>query len=351
MELKVDLFSDTISRPTRAMREAMMDAPVGDEQKREDPTTSALERRCAELLGKEAAVFLPSGTMANQIAVRVHCQQGEEIILDESYHLRNFEAGGVAALSGVQLHTIRGERGMFTPAQVEAAVRSTAIYHLPVTRMLSLEQTTNMGGGGVWPIDQMRAVSDKAREHGLVVHMDGARLMNAVVKSGVSARDYAGCCDTLWIDFSKGLGAPVGAALAGTQEFIDKAWRFKHQFGGALRQSGIVSAAALYALDHNIERIADDHDNAKALAEGLRGIEGLAVEEPETNMVFFDVAGLGMTAQSFISACTGRGVRFSGGAGPSRVRAVTYINIDREGIHLAIDTVKSLAEERLAATT
>lgn len=343
----IDLFSDTLTKPSPAMRHAMAEAEVGDEQKREDPTTNRLQQRVAELLGKPAAVFLPSGAMCNQIALRVHCRQGDEAVIDRSYHIVNFEVGGAAALSGVQLRTIDGERGMFSVDDLKAAIRPRGTLHLPLTKLLCLEQTTNMGGGGVWPFEQFRAVSDAARDAGLAVHLDGARLMNAVVASGVPASEWAACCDSLWIDFSKGLGAPVGGVLAGSAEFIAESWRFKHQFGGALRQSGILAAACIHALDHHIDRLADDHANARALYQGLSAIPGIRAEEPETNMVFFHVDGLGMDAAGFIAAATQAGVRFSPGAGPARVRAVTHLDVDAADIAKALEIVGDLAAARV----
>ena len=288
----VNLFSDTQTRPTEAMRQAMAHAEVGDEQRLADPTVNALQERVAELLGQEAAVFLPSGTMCNAIAFRLHVRPGgDEVILDRTSHPVNYEAGGPAALSGAMLRALDGDGGIFTADQVEAAVRPAGDRYGPRSRLVSVEQTTNIGGGRVWPLEQVRAVLDVAARHELRTHMDGARLMNAVVASGVPAAEFAGGFDTAWIDFTKGLGAPVGAVLAGSRELIDEAWRYKQMIGGAMRQAGIVAAAGLYALDHHVERLADDHANARRLAEGLAELPGVDIDlaRVETNIVVFGV--------------------------------------------------------------
>ena len=287
----VNLYSDTQTRPTAGMRAAIAAAEVGDEQRGKDPTTLALQERVAELLGHEAAVFLPSGTMCNEIALRLHVRPGgDEIILDRTAHPVNHEAGGPAQLSGAMIRTLEGAGGIFTPAQLEAAIRPPSRY-FPRSRLVSVEQTSNLGGGRVWPLDQVREVLEVARRHGLHAHLDGARLMNAVVASGVPAHEYAGGFDTAWIDFTKGLGAPVGAVLAGSQELIDEAWRFKQMLGGAFRQSGIVAAGCLYALEHHVERLAEDHARAGALAERLAELPGVVLDpaKVETNIVIFEV--------------------------------------------------------------
>ena len=242
---RIDLYSDTQTRPSRAMREAMANAEVGDEQRNEDPTVRELCSMVAELLGKDAALFLPSGTMCNEIAYRTHTRPGDEIILHETSHAMHFEGGAPAALSGVMLRTLPGERGMFTADQVRATVRGNGP-HFQRSRLVSVENTTNLGGGAVWSIDALDAVADAAHERGLATHMDGARLMNAVVASGVAASEFARGYDSAWIDMSKGLGAPVGGVLAGSHEFIAQALRHKHQFGGAMRQAGIIAAAGVY---------------------------------------------------------------------------------------------------------
>src|SRR4051795_10189035 len=293
--VRVNLYSDTQTRPSRAMKEAMLEAEVGDEQHGSDPTTHALCDRMAALLGKEAAVFLPSGTMCNQIAILTHCRAGDEILAHELSHIIANEGGGPGALTGAVVLGLQGERGQFDPETVRAALREPRRNSPPQT-LLEVEQTANSGGGSVWPLAKLNAVMDAAHEAGMRTHMDGARLMNAVVASGVPAHKMVAKCDSVWLDFTKGLGAPLGAVLCGTESFIDEAWRWKQRLGGSLRQGGICAAACSYALEHNIERLADDHANARALAVGLAGIPELVVEEPETNLVFFDTRGTGLTA-------------------------------------------------------
>ena len=333
----VDLYSDTKTRPTAGMRQAMADAEVGDEQAFEDPTVNRLCERVAELLGKEAALFLPSGTMANQIAYRLHCRQGEEIVLEKSSHGIHYESGGPAANSGVMLRAVDGTRGLFTVEQAEAAIRP-AFRHHPKTRLISLENTANAGGGTVWPLAQVQAMAALAERFGLAMHLDGARLMNAVVASGTSAAQYGACFDSLWIDFSKGLGAPIGACLAGSKEFVYEAWRVKQQLGGAMRQAGIIAAAALYALDHHVERLAEDHRLAKRLAQGIAAYDGvvLPVDQVETNLVFIDVTGTGRTAAEIDEALLAQKVRI-GATDTFRLRAVTHLDIDEAGVDRAIE--------------
>jgi threonine aldolase len=334
--MTVNLHSDTQTQPTSAMRAAMAAAEVGDEQRGQDPTTSELERRVAELLGHEAAVFLPSGTMCNEIALRLHIRPGgDELILDRTAHPLTAEAGGPAALSGAVIAPLDGEGGIFTGAQLRAALHVDGDRYTPRSRVVSVEQTSNMGGGRIWPSERIEEVLGIAREHGLRAHLDGARLMNAVVATGVPAADYSSRFDTAWIDFSKGLGAPVGAVLAASQELIDEAWRYKQMMGGALRQSGILSAACLYALDHNVERLAEDHANARALAEGLAAIPAISIDPAavESNIVIFEVPdapGLERALASEVDLLA---------LGPTRVRAVTHLDVDRAEIDVALSAI------------
>jgi threonine aldolase len=343
MNFEVDLYSDTITRPTPDMRRAIAGAEVGNEQAGEDPTVNRLCAMVAALLGKEDAVYLPSGTMCNEIAYRVHCQPGDEIVLDRTGHALHFETGGPAALAGAMTRPLDGDAGIFTAEQVREAVRTPGRHH-PRSRLLSVENTCNMGGGVVWPIGRIREVTAEARAHGMATHLDGARLMNAVVASGVSAADYAAPFDSVWIDFSKGLGAPVGAALAGSAAFIDEAWRWKHQFGGAMRQAGIIAAACIHALEHHVERLAEDHANARLLADAVAETPGLrlAPDRVETNMVFFDVSGAGMDAATFSARLAERGVRIAPSEG-GRLRAVTHLDVDRAAIEKAIAAVRDVA--------
>jgi threonine aldolase len=339
----IDLYSDTHTLPTEGMRKFMAEAEVGDEQQQADPTVNKLVEMVCELLGKEDAIYLPSGTMCNQIAWRVYCDPGEEIIMDDTAHTRHFETGGPAALSGAMCYPVAGERGIFTADQLKAAIRPEN-RHFPKSRAVLIEQTSNLGGGSIWPIETVQEVCGVAKEHGLARHMDGARLLNAVVASGVPAKTYAENFDSLWIDFSKGLGAPVGAALAGSKEFIDAAWRWKHQFGGAMRQAGIIAAGAVYALNHHIDRMAEDHENAKLLGTGLAEIDGIDVETAETNLLFFDISGLGVPAEEFCKLLQERGVIVSS-LGDTRIRAVTHMGVSRDQIEDALDILRNVVDQ------
>lgn len=333
--IDVDLYSDTVTRPTPDMRRFMCEAEVGDEQKLEDPTVNQLCEMVAELLGKAAAVFLPSGTMCNEIALRVHARPGEEVIAHHTAHPIHFESGGPGALAGVNMRPIDGPRGQFDADAVEAAVRPP-FRHFPRTRLLWVEQTSNLGGGSVWPLSRIEAVTAVARRFSLATHLDGARLMNAVVASGVSARDYAAPFDSAWIDFTKGLGAPVGAALAGSRAFIEEAWRLKQQMGGAMRQAGIIAAGGVYALRHHVKRLADDHLNARRLAEGLASLPGVSLDPStvETNIVFFDLTSE-LTAPVAVDGLLSHGIRM-GALGPRTIRAVTHLDVDASGIERAL---------------
>src|ERR1700754_4753771 len=327
----VNLYSDTQTRPSSAMRKAMAEAEVGDEQRFEDPTVIELCSRVASLLGFEAAVFLPSGTMCNEIAFRLHIRPGgDEVILHRTSHPLIAEAGGPAAFAGAMMQPLDTPAGLFTGADVRGALRRPDRYQ-PLSRLVSVEQTTNMAGGRVWPLEQLRDVVVVAREAGLRLHMDGARLMNAVVAAGVPAAEFASGFDTAWIDFTKGLGAPLGACLAGSASLIEEAWRYKQMLGGALRQAGIVAAGALYALDHNVERLAENHANASTLARGLAEIDGVTLDpdDVETNIVIFAVDD----AEGFCAALERAGVRM-GAVGPRRVRAVTHLDVGAEGVQL-----------------
>jgi threonine aldolase len=336
----VNLYSDTQTRPTPEMREAIARAEVGDEQRRDDPTTLALEERVAALLGHEAAVFLPSGTMCNEIAIRLHIRPGgDEILLGRDTHPLRFEGGAPAALSGAVMTVVDGDAGMFTPEALDAAIRShpAGDRYAPRPRLVCVEQPTNMGGGRVWPLAQVEAILGVAREHGLRTHLDGARLMNAAVASGVDAADWARGFDSAWLDFTKGLGAPVGACLAGSAELIAEAWRWKQMLGGAMRQSGIVSAAGLHALDHHVDRLADDHARARRLAEGLAALPGVDIDAAtvETNIVIFGVPD----APAFCAALERAGVGMLP-VRPDRVRAVTHLDVDDGGIERALEAAE-----------
>jgi threonine aldolase len=340
-KIRIDLISDTGTRPTPAMREAMASAPVGDESLWEDPSVTALCERVAALTGKERAIFLPSGTMCNLIAILVHCKPGDEILTAVDSHIVNNEGAGAAAYAGSFVREVPSERGMFTPDAMRAAIQPKGYARGPKTRLVSFEQTHNAGGGSVWPLEKLQAVSEAARAEGLKVHMDGARLPNAAIASGVSMQAFSDTVDSVWIDFSKGLGCPVGAVLAGDRAFIEEAWLCKMRLGGAMRQAGIVAAAGLYALDHHVERLAEDHANARLLAAALDEMPGIKVllKPVETNLVFFDVSGTGMTAREFADRGIAKGVRI-GVDGPTSLRAVTHLDAGRAAVQEAIEIIR-----------
>lgn len=341
----IDLFSDTVTRPTPAMRRAMCEAEVGDEQLREDPTVNRLQETVAALLAKEAALFLPSGTMCNQVAFAVHCRAGDEILLHELAHPLLYEAGGAAATVGAIFRTLPGPRGMFTAEQVRAAVRPP-VHYMPRSRVVSVEQTANIVGGACWPLAQIESVCAAAREAGLACHMDGARLLNAVVATGTAARAFAAPFNSVWIDLTKGLGAPVGAVLAGSRDFIEAAWVFKQRYGGAMRQAGILAAAGLYALEHHVDRLAEDHERARRLARGLAGIRGIGLdaERVDTNIVIFDVSGAGLGAAEFVRrTLASHGVRFTE-LGPTAVRAVFHLDVPDDGVERALAAARAAVE-------
>jgi len=333
----VNLYSDTQTRPSPEMRAAIAAAEVGDEQRGDDPTVRALEERVAALLGHEAAVFLPSGTMCNEIAIRLHIRPGgDEILLGRETHPLRFEGGAPAALSGAVMTVVDGEAGMFTPDALDAAIRAhpAGDRYAPRPRLVCVEQPTNMGGGRVWPLEQVEAVVEVARSHGLRTHLDGARLMNAVVASGIDAASWAGRFDSAWVDFTKGLGAPVGACLAGSAELISEAWRWKQMLGGAMRQAGIIAAGGLYALDHHVDRLAEDHARARRLADGLAGLPGVELDAAtvETNILVFAVPD----APAFCDVLAREDVLVIP-LDARRVRAVTHLDVDEAGIERALE--------------
>ncbi len=330
----IDLFSDTHTLPTDGMRAAMAAAEVGDEQLGEDPTTSALEERVAAMLEKEAALFLPSGSMCNKVAVAAFTRPGDAVVCDHRAHLMRAEGGGAAALSGIFFEPIVGEHGHFTPDQLGTALNTGSLY-VSRTPLVALEQTHNFAGGTVWPIDQYRAVAELAHRRGASVFTDGARVFNAVAATGVAVNRWAAPVDALWIDFSKGLGGPGGAAIAGSADFIARANRFKYLFGGAMRQSGFLAAAALYGLDHNVDRLAEDNANAARLGAGLADLR-LDVLPPESNMVFF-TPPRGVEAAAFVAALAEAGVRASPLSG--RIRMVTHLGVSTKDIDEAIAIV------------
>src|SRR5689334_3744336 len=305
-----------------------------------DPSIWALCDRSAALLGKEAAVFLPSGTMCNQVAIATHCRPGEEILAHESSHILSSEGGAPAAIAGALICGLKGERGMFTAETLEAAIRPVSRY-APTQRLVEVEQTANRGGGACWTVEQLHSVTKAAHAHGLSTHMDGARLMNAAVALGVPATDLTEGCDSVWLDFTKGLAAPLGAVLAGSKEFIGQAWRWKQRLGGSMRQGGICAAACIYALQHNIDRLADDHTNAKSLARGMAQIPGITVEIPETNLVFFDTEDTGMTVDAFAGKLRKEGVLVST-SGKYRGRACLHLDVAAVQVEEALSVMKQV---------
>ncbi len=336
----IDLRSDTVTKPTAPMREAMARAEVGDDVFGDDPTVKELEAETAALLGKEAALFTASGTMANQLALRSHTEPGDEILVEAQAHIYYSEGGAPAALSGVMCRCLEGQRGVFSGADVEAVLRPDDP-HFPRTRLVCVENTHNRGGGKIWPKTQLQEVGVTARKHGLLLHLDGARLWNACVATGVSERDYARHFDSVSVCFSKGLGAPVGSALVGDAAFIARARRFRKQFGGGMRQAGILAAAALYALEHHRARLGDDHENARIFAQGIAEVPGIDLDlrTVETNMIVFNVRP--MPAEAFCAKAKDAGVWMLPRNATS-VRAVTHLDVHREQVHEAIQIIRKL---------
>jgi len=337
--VRINLLSDTQTRPTPGMREAMAKAEVGDEQIGDDPTVNALCERVADLLGKEAAVFMPSGTMCNVAATLVHCRPGDEILAHESAHIIAREGGAHAALGGFQITPLKGEDGQFSPETFRAALHPRSRYQPPQV-LVSVEQTANIGGGTIWKKAALDEVVKIAKANGMATHMDGARLLNATVASGIAARDMTAGWDSAWIDFSKGLGAPIGGVIAGSRAFIDEVWRWKQRLGGSMRQAGVCAAACLYALDHHVERLADDHANARALARGLSQIEGVEVQQPETNLVFFRPDGAGVSGDKMVAALRPRGVLLAMMDG--RIRACTHLDVTAAMIEEMVQQVREI---------
>jgi len=340
MNLPIDLRSDTVTRPSPAMRRAMADAEVGDDVAREDPTINRLEELCAELYGMEASLFTPSGSMANQVAIKTWTQAGDEMIVDLNAHCYNLESAAIAVLSGVQVTPVDGRRGIMTPEQVEARIRPKNVHHGPTT-LIAIENTHNRGGGSIYPVETVAGIGEMARRHGIRLHLDGARLLNACVERRVRPTDYTRHCDSATLCFSKGLGCPVGSILAGPRDFIERARRWRKVFGGGMRQAGILAAAAVYALQHNVERLAEDHANARLLAQGLAEIDTLDLDpgEVETNMVFFGCSRTGMTASALKQAMANAGVLMYDTA-PYRIRLVTHLDVSRQQVLDAVGIFK-----------
>jgi threonine aldolase len=348
----IDLRSDTVTKPTPAMRRAMAEAEVGDDVYGDDPTVKRLEAKTADLLGKEDALFVPSGTMANQIGVGVNTRPGDELLCSATSHVYVWEAGGIARLSGVTARTFEGECGLLSVEDVRDAIRPTDDVHYVRTRLVWLENTHNRGGGRVHPIVCVAEIARWAREHNLAMHLDGARLMNAVVASGCPAHEWGQYFDTVSICFSKGLGAPIGSALAGSADAIGSARRLRKLFGGAMRQVGIIAAAALYALDHHIERLSEDHAHAQILADAFAGTDGFTLESGpiETNLVWVAVDPSVGTAAEVAAYLRSRGILVSV-QGPQVVRACTHLDVTSEQVECAAEVIRQIEPALISAMT
>jgi threonine aldolase len=349
MSRLIDMRSDTVTRPTPAMRDAMARAEVGDDVMGEDPTINALQERTAALFGKEAALFVSSGTQANQIAIKAYTQPGDEVIADSACHPLRSEAGATALLSSVQIATIPTERGTYTRKEAETKFRS-GHWMQPKSALLWVENTHNAGGGTVFPLGQLGELQALAKERGIPLHMDGARIFNAVVASKASPAEWGKSCDSLSFCLSKGLGCPVGSVLMGTREFIQRARQLRQMYGGGWRQAGMLAAAGVHALDHHVERLAEDHENARrfaAIVSETRGVR-LVYEDVQTNLVFIDIAESGLTAERVAKALRERGVAFAVRGGTT-FRAVTHLDVSREDVENAALTLKKVLSEARAA--
>ena len=335
----IDLRSDTITKPTEAMRQAMALAPVGDDVFGEDPTVNRLQEKVAALLGKPAALYVSSGVMSNQLAINVHTQPGDEVIVEKESHIFNYETGAPSILSNVQLHLIMGERGILRADQLAPAVRSSA-YYMPHTSLICLENTHNRAGGTVYPIEEIKKISDFARPLGIRMHLDGARLWNASVASGIPPREYAQYFDTVSVCFSKGLGAPVGSALVGSEESIQRARRFRKILGGGMRQAGIIAAGALYALEHHVDRLKEDHQKARLFAEriALNPLVGIDVKYVQTNIVVFDISKTGKTPEELLEKLKNKNVLLTD-ASYTALRAVTHLDVTSDEVAQAAEIV------------
>ncbi len=331
----IDLRSDTVTLPTDEMRQAMLTAPLGDDVFGDDPTVNRLEEVAADRLGKEAAVFVPSGTMGNLLGIAVNARLGEELIADADSHVFQYESAGAAAIAGVQIRPVITEAGIMTPEQVVEAVRPRDDPHQPISAAITFEDTHNRHGGVVWPLEALRAAAAAAHEHGLRVHLDGARMFNAAVALGCDAKDIAECADTVTFCLSKGLACPVGSVFCGTRESVGEARRWRKRLGGGMRQVGVLAAAGLVALDRMVDRLADDHANARTLAEGLAELPGVRCDlsRVQTNLVYFDLAG--MPAASFVAECARRGL-LGDSSGPRRVRLVTHHGVEASDVQSAL---------------
>jgi threonine aldolase len=340
----IDLRSDTVTKPTEEMRKAMYSAEVGDDVYKEDPTVRELEETAAEILGKDAALFVTSGTQGNQIAVLTHCRPGQELLLEEESHIFYYESGAVAALAGVQTRTIPGLRGAMEPQDVLNAIRTEDI-HYPETGLICLENTHNRAGGAVIPVENMKAIYSIAQDNKVPVHLDGARLFNAAAAAGVDVKEFAKYTDTVQICLSKGLGAPIGSIIAGNAEFITTARKWRKRLGGGMRQAGVIAAPGMIALTKMKDRLGEDQWNARVLAEAIESIPGMKLaRQPETNIVVADVEGLNITSDVFVERLRSEGV-ISGTFGPTFVRFVTHYDVTEDQIQEAIEAIAKVARQ------
>jgi threonine aldolase len=340
MDRLIDLRSDTVTKPTSGMLEAMLRAAVGDDVFGEDPTVNALQERAARLMGKEAALFVASGTMGNQLSIKAHTQPGDEVIIEAGSHALNFEGGAGAVLSGVQFFAIPGSRGVFEAGQVEAAIRIDDV-HFPVSRLVVVENTHNRGGGTIFPLSKIHQIRELADQRGLHMHMDGARLWNACAATGISPAEYAAPFDSVSVCLSKALGCPVGSLVLGTKDFIKRVHRFRKIVGGGMRQAGFLAAAGIYALDHHVERLEEDHRKAKKLAEGLASMKNVMIQpaEVETNILYFDVSRAERTAQEVAGALRAKGILVLPTA-KTRIRCVTHLDVSFAEIDRAVQEIE-----------
>jgi threonine aldolase len=339
--MSIDLRSDTVTRPGAAMRQAMAQAEVGDDVLDGDPTVALLQERVCELLGTDRALYFPSGTMANQAALWLLGTRGTEVLLDAEAHIAHWELAGAAALAGLQLRPVRGDGLVMDAAALRRTIRPSSP-HAPRATLVCVENTHNGAGGVVTPLAELRAIREVAREHGLPVHMDGARLWNAAVATGTPLADFAGCADTVMVSFSKGLGAPVGAVLAGSAGAMAHGWEVRKRLGGGMRQSGILAAAALHGLEHHMGRLAEDHANARLLADRVDGVGGARVVPPDTNIVMVDLPD-GVSAPDVVARMAERGVRITAWS-PTRIRAVTHLDVSRSDVESAADGLVEVLE-------
>lgn len=338
----IDLRSDTVTKPTEEMRKAMYNAEVGDDVYREDPTVTLLEEKAADILGKEAALFVTSGTQGNQIAVLTHCRPGQEIILEAESHIFYYESGAVAALAGVQTRTIVGNRGAMAPLDVNSAIRDFDI-HYPITGLICLENTHNRAGGAILPVDYMKEIYSVAHENQVPVHIDGARIFNAAAAAKVDVKEFAQQADTVQFCLSKGLGAPVGSIIAGSSEFIKAARIWRKRLGGGMRQAGVLAAPGLIALTKMKDRLEEDHEHAQLLANGIQNMNGLqVVNQVDTNIIVVDVKDLGISSNQFVNELRSQGI-LAGSAGETTVRFVTHFNVTREQIKSAFDIISKVS--------